>query len=101
MAVEDKGRLLEASWTGVKGEEGYSVGIRIHAETDASLLSTVSNGCKKNNLSILALNGRIDSKNNRYVLDITLKIKNKEDIDNLIKDLKNDSTIIDVFRNNN
>ena len=101
MRYEDPERLLEATWTGKKGEEGYTVNLRIHAEEEAPLLATVSNGCKKNNLFILAVNGRIDNKNHMAILDITLKINNKEDIDNLIKDLTQDSSIIEVFRNNN
>ncbi len=101
MRGEDPERLLEANWTGKKGEEGYTVNLRIHAEEDSTLLSTVSSGCKKNNLFILAINGRIDNKNHLAILDITLKINNKEDIDNLIRDLRSDPTIIDVFRNNN
>ena len=101
MKQEDTNRLLEATWTGKRGEEGYTVNLRIQAEEDALLLATVSNGCKKHNLFILALNGRIDNKNHISILDITLKINKKEDIDNLLKELKNDPTIIDVFRNNN
>ncbi len=101
MRNEDPERLLEATWTGKKGEEGYTASLRILAEEDSTLLSTVSSGCKKNNLFILAINGRIDNKNHVAILDITLKINNKEDIDNLIRDLRSDSTIIDVFRNNN
>lgn len=101
MRYEDPERLLEASWTGKKGEEGYTVNLRIHAEEEAPLLSIVSNGCKKNNLFILAVNGRIDNKNHISILDMTLKINNKDDIDNLIKDLTQDSNIIEVFRNNN
>ncbi|MBO5851660.1 MAG: bifunctional (p)ppGpp synthetase/guanosine-3',5'-bis(diphosphate) 3'-pyrophosphohydrolase [Clostridia bacterium] len=101
MRFEDSERLLEASWTGKKGEEGYTVNLRINAEEDASLLSTVSNACKKNNLFILAVNGRIDNKNHVAILDMTLKINNKEDIDSLIKDLRSDPTIIDVYRYTN
>ena len=101
MKNEDPNRLLEANWTGKKGEEGYTVNLRIHADENSSLLSTVSNGCKKHNLFILAINGRIDNKNHIAILDITVKINNKEDIDNLVKELKLDSTIREVFRNNN
>ncbi len=101
MRGEDRERLLEANWTGKKGEEGYTVNLRIHAEEDSTLLATVSNGCKKNNLFILAINGRIDNKKHIAIVDITLKINNKEDVDNLIRELLSDPAIIDVFRNNN
>ncbi len=101
MKAENPERLLEANWTGKKGEEGYTVNLRIHAEEDSTLLASVSNGCKKNNLFILAINGRIDNKKHIAIVDITLKINNKEDVDNLIRELLSDPAIIDVFRNNN
>ncbi len=101
MKAENPERLLEANWTGKKGEEGYTVNLRIHAEEDSTLLASVSNGCKKNNLFILAINGRIDNKKHIAIVDITLKINNKEDVDNLIRELLSDPVIIDVFRNNN
>ncbi|MBO5926910.1 MAG: bifunctional (p)ppGpp synthetase/guanosine-3',5'-bis(diphosphate) 3'-pyrophosphohydrolase [Clostridia bacterium] len=101
MRGEDPNRLLEAVWTGKKGEEGYTVNLRIHADENSTLLSIVSNSCKKNNLFILAINGRIDNKNHLAILDITLKLNSKEDIDNFIKDIKSEPTIFDVFRINN
>ena len=101
MKGEDPNRLLEANWTGRKGEEGYSASLRIQANEDAKLLALVSNGCSKHNIFILAVNGRIDNKNHISILDITLKINKKEDLDNLIADIKADKSVIDVFRNTN
>ena len=101
MRGEDKERLLEANWTGKKGQEGYTASVRIRANEDALLLSLVSNGCSKFNIFILAINGRIDNKNHESVLDVTLKINRKEDLDGFIKEIKNDSSVRDVFRSNN
>ncbi len=101
MKGEDPNRLLEANWTGRKGEEGYSASLRIQANEDATLLALVSNGCSKHNIFILAVNGRIDNKNHISILDITLKINKKEDLDNLIAEIKGDKSVIDVFRNTN
>ncbi len=98
---EDKARLLEASWTGKKGEEGYSAGLRITAIENAIILPLIANCCSKFNLFILAINGRIDNKNHISIIDITLKINKKEDVDNFIKAIKQDKAIIDVFRNKN
>ena len=101
MKGEEKDRLLEAQWTGRKGEEGYSVSLRIQATEDATILATVSNGCQKHGLFILAINGRIDNKNHMAIIDLTLKINKKEDLDSFIREIKNDSAIIDVFRSTN
>ena len=101
MKNEDPDRLLEAEWTGRKGEEGYSVSLRIHATEDATILATVSNGCKKYSLFILAINGRIDNKNHMSIIDLTLKINKTEDLDCFIREMKEYKCVIDVFRNTN
>ncbi len=98
MKGEDKERLLPAEWTGKVGQSGYTASLRIHAKEDVMILSDLTNACKKNNLFILTANSRIDNRNHVSIVDITLKINKKEDIDNLIKELKENSSIIDVFR---
>lgn len=98
MKNEEEGRLLPAEWTGKKGQEGYTASLRIQADEDAVLLPSVSNGCKKYNLFILAINGRVDAKTHSSIVDITVKINKKEDIDLLIKEIKNDTKVKDVFR---
>ena len=101
MRFEDPNRLLQAEWTGKIGQDGYTVSLRIHAQENASVLALLSNGCTKYNTFILAINGRIDIKNHIAIVDTTLKIAKKQDLDNLIKDLRQDSSIIDVFRSTN
>ena len=101
MKTEDPARFLEASWTGKMGDDGYTVGLRITAREDASVLSLVSNACSKYNMFILAINGRVDNKKHISIVDITLKISKKEDLDAFVKQISSDSSVIDVFRNNN
>ena len=99
MRNEDPARLLEAEWTGKAGQEGYTASIRITATEDCIILPLVSNSCTKYKLFILAINGRIDNKNHVSIVDITLKINKIEDLDNMIRELKADKQVIDVFRN--
>ena len=101
MKVEDPARFLEASWTGKVGDDGYTVSLRITAIEDASVLALVSNACSKYNMFILAINGRVDNKKHVAIVDITLKINKKEDLDAFVKQISQDASIIDVFRNNN
>ena len=101
MRQEDPNRFLEASWTGKVGEEGYTASLRINAKEDAQVLSLVSNACAKYQMFILAINGRIDNKKHIAIVDITLKINKKDDLDNFINHVQADKSIIEVFRNNN
>ena len=101
MKWEDPQRLIQAEWTGKVGKEGYTVSLRIQAKEDSTVLAYLSNGCSKYNIFILAINGRIDGKNHLSIVDTTLKINKKEDLDNLIRDLKKERSIYDVFRSTN
>lgn len=98
MRGEDQARLLKATWTGKSGEEGYSASLRITGKEDAVILPLVSSCSTKYKTFILSINGRIDNKNHVSIMDLTLKISKKEDLENMIKDLRNDQNVIDVFR---
>ena len=47
------------------------------------------------------VHGRIDNKKHVAVVDITLKINKKDDLDNFINHVQADKNVIEVFRNNN
>ena len=98
MRGEDPARLLKATWTGKSGEEGYSASLRITAKEDALILPLVSTCSTKYKTFILSINGRIDNKNHVSIMDLTLKINKKEDLESMIKDLRADQSVIDVFR---
>lgn len=98
---EDPERIVEAKWTGKSGVEGYTASIRIMAHEEALVLALLSNECNKHNLFILAINGRIDNKNHIAIVDVTLKLEDTESLENMIKDLKKEKNIYDVYRNNN
>ena len=47
---------------------------------------------------ILAINGRIDNKARIAIVDMTIKLNKKDDLDELITRIKNEHDVIDVFR---
>lgn len=96
MKNEDPSRILEAHWSGKEGS--YTTSIKITAAEDAPLLSIVSSVCTKLGLFVTAINGRIDTKAHCAVVDMTIKLNKKDDLDELITRLRNEPTIIDVFR---
>ena len=96
MRNEDPARLLEAEWSGVDGS--YVTNIRITAEENAPLLTIVSGVCTKLGLFVTAINGRIDSKEHHAIVDMTIKLNKKGDLETLISKLKDNPEIIDVFR---
>ena len=96
MKNEDPGRLLEAEWVGDQGS--YSVSIRVVGGEDAPILVCVSNACTELGLMIVSVNGRIDAKNHQSIVEFTIKLGKKEDLDLLINKVNQNSCISDIFR---
>lgn len=96
MKNEDPSRLLEAHWSGKEGS--YTTSIKITATEEAPLLAIVSSVCTKLGLFITAINGRIDAKAHCAVVDMSIKLNKKEDLDELLLKLKEETCIKDVFR---
>jgi GTP pyrophosphokinase len=96
MRNEDPERLLEAKWSGKEGS--YTTSIKITATENAPLLSIVSSVCKQLGLFVMAINGRIDSKARIAIVDMTIKLNKKDDLEDLLTKLKSENEVIDVFR---
>ncbi|HBF86421.1 MAG TPA: (p)ppGpp synthetase [Clostridiales bacterium] len=96
MKNEDKDRLLDADWTGSEGS--YSVAVRVIGTEDAPVLVCVSNACTALGLAIISVNGRLDSKNRQSIVDFTIKLNKKEDLDLLFAKVRQNTGIIDLYR---
>ena len=96
MRNEEPDRLLEAEWTGK--QSSYSVSLKVIGGEDAPILVTVSNICTSCGFAITGVNGRIDAKNHHSIVDFTIKLNKKEDLDLLISKVRQSPDILDVFR---
>ncbi|MBP5177584.1 MAG: bifunctional (p)ppGpp synthetase/guanosine-3',5'-bis(diphosphate) 3'-pyrophosphohydrolase [Clostridia bacterium] len=97
IAHEDKERILPAEWTGKSGD-GYVVSLKLIGTEKAPLMYIVSSACSVLSLFCLSFNGRIDYKNRASVADFSVRLNKKEDLDALIKKIKESKEIIDVHR---
>ena len=96
MKNEDPERLLEAEWTNDSGS--YSVSVKVTGGEDAPILVCVSNACTELGLTIVSVNGRIDVKNHQSIVDFTIKLNKKSDLDQLINKVKQNTCIADIYR---
>ena len=96
MKNEDPERLLEAEWTNDSGS--YSVSVKVTGGADAPILVCVSNACTELGLTIVSVNGRIDVKNHQSIVDFTIKLNKKGDLDQLINKVKQNTCIADIYR---
>ncbi|MBO7149836.1 MAG: bifunctional (p)ppGpp synthetase/guanosine-3',5'-bis(diphosphate) 3'-pyrophosphohydrolase [Clostridia bacterium] len=93
-------RLIEVAWDeGVSG--AYNASIKVLGTTQGEILSIVATATAQLKLDIVSTNGRTDIKTKRATVDFNIRLNNKNDLDNLIVKLKQDSKIIDVFRTAN
>lgn len=96
MKNEDPERLLEAEWTGDKGS--YTVAIRVIGGEKTPILIYVSNACTMLGLMITSVNGRLDPKTSQSIVDFTIKLNKKDDLDGLIAKVKQNPEIDDIYR---
>ncbi len=92
----DPARLQPAQWTGSTDSE-FIAGIKIIATDEDGLIAFVTAEISTMHLSITTINGRLN-KEKHAEFEIRLKLNKRSDIDLLIKRLKKDKRIIDVYR---
>ncbi len=93
---EDPERFLDAEWTGEQGV--YTASIRVIGGENTPILVMVSNACSGLGITITSVNGRIEAKTKRSVVDFTVKLNKREALDYLFGKIRQNSEIIDVYR---
>lgn len=92
----DPARIQPAKWTG-DAEQGFLAGIKIIATDDSGLTAFITMEISSMQLYMTQINGRV-GKDGKAVFDISVKLNKLSDLDLLIKHLKKDRRIIDVYR---
>lgn len=92
----EKERLIDADWAENK-EHKYSAGLQILAHDSSGLIAGIGNIVSEMKLNITGINARID-KSNKAIINVTVALNNIMELDMLLKKLKGNPLIIDVFR---
>lgn len=95
----DQNRLQPAQWTGDIASD-FIAGIKIIADNYDGLTAFVATEIAAMRLSMTQINGRVN-KAKQAELDIRVKLNKRSDIDLLIKRIKKDKHVIDVYRTTN
>ena len=93
---EEKGRILPAEWA-AGGSGRFVAGIVIKAKDQGVALSVLTSVVSDMRLMITGVNSRFD-KNKDAVIEANIRLNGKEDIDLLIKKIRADERIAEVFR---
>ena len=93
-------RLIEVSWTDTT-DSVYNAGIKVVGSTQTEVLAIVAGIVAQYKLEIVSTNGRTDTKNNQAIVDFHIRLNSKDELNNLINKLRQESKIIDVYRTAN
>ena len=96
----DEGRLQPAEW--VEDEPGarFKAAVVVTADDQGSALSAISGSVAEMKLEITSINGRYD-KNGLAIVDVTVSLTNRHDVEILINKIKSHAKIVDVRRTAN
>lgn len=92
----EKGRILPAEWA-AGGSGRFVAGIVIKAKDQGVALSVLTSVVSDMRLMITGVNSHFD-KNKDAVIEANIRLNGKEDIDLLIKKIRADERITEVFR---
>lgn len=97
MKIIDPERLQPAEWVSSGAGTRYNAHIEVRAADQGVILSVVSGVVADMRLAITSVNGRID-KSRSAIVEVSVSLTKKEDIETLIKKIKSDARIFDVYR---
>lgn len=96
----EKERLQQAEWVAEEGDVRFKAAIVVTADDQGAALSAISGSVAEMKLEITSINGRYD-KNGCAIVDVTVSLTNRHDVEILIKKIQGHSKIVDVRRTAN
>ncbi len=100
MKNTDEARLQPAEWVAKDGGARFKAGIVVTADDQGAALSAISGSVAEMKLEISSINGRYD-KNNSAIVEVSVTLTNRQDVEVLIRKIKAHAKIIDVRRTSN
>ena len=100
MKNADPGRLQPAEWIAQEGAARFKASIVVLAEEQGAALSAISASVSEMKLEISSINGRYD-KNNSAIVEVSVALTNRQDVEVLIGKIRQHPKILDVHRTAN
>ncbi len=93
----EQDRLIEVQWSESAGS-AYNAGIKVIGNDQTEILTIVAAAVAQLKLGIISTNGRVDAKTKQTIVDFGVRLNGKDELEALIKKLKQERKIIDVYR---
>ncbi|MBQ0099548.1 MAG: bifunctional (p)ppGpp synthetase/guanosine-3',5'-bis(diphosphate) 3'-pyrophosphohydrolase [Firmicutes bacterium] len=100
LKTAEKERIIEVSWAD-KEDSSFNTVIKVIGDNQIEILTIVASLVGQLKLQIISTNGRSESRTGQSTVEFNIKINNKDELENLIVKLKQNSKITDVFRTAN
>ena len=97
MKNADPARLQTAEWVVKEGEARFKAAIVVMAEDQGAALAAISGSVAEMKLEITSINGRYD-KNGSAIVDVTVSLLSRQDVEVLIGKIRSHAKILDVHR---
>ena len=97
LSPEDKARFIDVRWAKQLEDKSFDAEISITAKDQKSMLSSISKICEDMDVRISGLNARAD-KDETVKINLTLSIKNKEQMEKICRSLKGIPGILEAYR---
>lgn len=94
----DKSKLIDVNWDS-KVAEGYQADIQVYALDRYGLLSDITGILSDNKVPVKAVNAKT-GRDNRAVINMTVEINTRDDLEKIMNRLKGLNGVRDVFRIN-
>ena len=96
LSPEDKARFIDVRWAKQLEDKSFDAEISITAKDQKSMLSSISKICEDMDVRISGLNARAD-KDETVKINLTLSIKNKEQMEKICRSLKGIPGILEAY----
>ncbi len=98
MSEIDRSRLIDAEWQAELNAESYMAEIHVYSQNRTGLLVDISSIFTERKIDMATINSRT-SKQGTATISISFEVKNIEELNNLIKKIRQVPSVIDIKRN--
>jgi len=95
----DPARFIEVEWAQDDNESAYQAELHLDVQDRSGMIIEISSIIANMGVHLMAINARVD-KNNFAAITLTVEIRNKAQLDNLMKQFKKIPELIRVYRVN-
>ena len=95
----DPARFIEVEWTQDDNDSAYQAELHLDVQDRSGMIMEISSIIANMGVHLMAINARVD-KNSFAAITLTVEIRNKAQLDNLMKQFKKIPELIRVYRVN-